>query len=90
MNKKFWFASKTYGWGWTPSSWQGWIILLMFIFYEVAIASLIGKSFDSRAGITTFLFLTTIGVSVLISICYRFGEVPTWRWGNKTQPKRSR
>ena len=29
--KKVWFKAKEYGWGWYPSSWQGWIILLIYL-----------------------------------------------------------
>ena len=30
--KQYWFPAKRYGWGWgLPSSWQGWIVLFIFI-----------------------------------------------------------
>lgn len=91
MRNKLWFKAKSYGWGWTPVTWQGWVIVLVFVVYEVFLSLLIGNSFDSRAGVTTFLFLTALAVSVLIAICLQFGETPHWSWGEKqSQPKRSR
>ncbi len=28
MTDRPWFKRKTYGWGWTPVSWQGWLVTL--------------------------------------------------------------
>ncbi|MCX6717702.1 MAG: hypothetical protein NTU76_03445 [Candidatus Taylorbacteria bacterium] len=25
---KLWFKRKTYGWGWVPSSWEGWFVVI--------------------------------------------------------------
>ena len=27
-----WFRRKTFGWGWTPAGWEGWLATLLFIF----------------------------------------------------------
>lgn len=27
----FWFRAKEYGWGWYPATWEGWLVLLVFI-----------------------------------------------------------
>ena len=27
-DKQLWFRAKSYGWGWTPITWQGWAVLL--------------------------------------------------------------
>jgi hypothetical protein len=91
MNKKLWFRAKTYGWGWFPATWQGWGILILFVLYELFLTLLIGKSLDSRAGVTSLIFLTLLAISILLVICYKFGETPHWSWGEKkNQPKRSR
>ncbi len=42
MNPKtYWFARKTFGWGWTPASWQGWLVTGGFL----AIVFLLGRVF---------------------------------------------
>ncbi len=90
-HKSLWFRAKKYGWGWYPITWQGWGVTALFVVYELFLTFLIGNSFDSRAGNTTFLFLTLLGVLGLLTVCYKFGETPHWSWGNKkNQPKRSR
>lgn len=32
ITKNAWFGKKLIGWGWSPKSWQGWLITLLFIF----------------------------------------------------------
>jgi len=42
MNPKtYWFARKTFGWGWTPASWQGWLVTAGFL----VIVFLLGRVF---------------------------------------------
>jgi hypothetical protein len=33
MEKKKWFVRKKYGWGWTPASWQGWLLIALYILF---------------------------------------------------------
>lgn len=87
-NNKLWFRAKRYGWGWVPSSWQGWLITLLYI------AGLVWSGF--RAGIlaagasepNTYFFTQYIAgvialTVIMIAICYRKGEKPGWHWGDK-------
>lgn len=63
MNK-FWFRrrlglfSKDLGWGWTPISWQGWILTLLAIGFIVWIYATKGQTWDFLlyALLTLFLF----------------------------------
>jgi hypothetical protein len=43
--KKYWFVRKTYGWGWTPGSWQGWAIMGV---YFGGVASIVLKADQSN------------------------------------------
>lgn len=76
-----WFVTKRYGWGWTPATWQGWVIVLGYIAIVIGLASFIGNGFDSRAGSTTFTFLVFLLTVLLLVVCYAKGETPRWRWG---------
>lgn len=29
----YWFKRKLYVWGWTPTKWQGWLVILIFILF---------------------------------------------------------
>lgn len=34
--KKLWFKSKTAAWGWTPASWEGWVVMSVFTILYLA------------------------------------------------------
>jgi hypothetical protein len=86
MKKNYWFKGKRYGWGWYPSSWQGWGVLLGFI------ALILWNSSHTDASGQTlrpFILENLLLVVLLIVICYRTGEPPKWRWGEeKTSNKK--
>ncbi len=84
-NNKIWFVQKTYGWGWTPSTWEGWLTIALYL---VALAFISSRIDDSAIlpvkdtlieSVLPILFITAI----LIFICYKKGEKPQWRWGKK-------
>lgn len=77
MKKPLWFRRKTYGWGWYPSSWQGWIIIAVGILL-IVLSSLLLESHPSLYFISVF---SLVGLIVLIA--YLTGEKPKWQWGNK-------
>ena len=29
--KKYWFRRKSYGMGWTPHSWEGWAVTILYV-----------------------------------------------------------
>lgn len=79
-NNNIWFKAKRYGWGWAPSTWQGWVVLVVFL------VLVIGNTQRLHVGHATavpveFLIETGLLVGALIAICYWKGEKPGWRWG---------
>jgi hypothetical protein len=71
QNKKLWFKRKTYGLGWTPCSWEGWLVLIIYLIIIISIFRKI--DLNSHSGSDTligfalpFIVLTII----LIIICY--------------------
>ncbi|HEY7421948.1 MAG TPA: hypothetical protein VH541_08050 [Gaiellaceae bacterium] len=41
QTNKPWFRRKTYGVGWTPASWQGWLITLAVVLGTIAVLQLL-------------------------------------------------
>lgn len=85
MNK-LWFKRKLYGWGWTPSSWEGWSVLGVYLGVIVSIFKDIDK--NSHSGSDTLInFVTPLIIStfILILICYSKGEKPKWQWGERKE-----
>ncbi len=82
--KRYWFRAKKYGWGWWPSSWEGWIVSAVYIFL-VFICSLINapQSFSEKYLLLTILPGVLALSIIFIIICYITGEKPHWQWGDK-------
>ena len=84
MKKNLWFRAKNYGWGWYPSSWQGWVILIAYILILVwNFNRLDSISHSNSDTIRPFVIQTFFITLLLIGICYKTGEKPEWRWGKK-------
>lgn len=81
---KIWFKRKTYGWGWYPSSPEGWLTMVVYflIIWVYFWRTDMVRSTDQDI-VNSFIPMITIATAILIAICYRFGEKPGWRWGGK-------
>ena len=48
----FWFERKSYGWGWVPVRWQGWLVIVLHIFFITLLAITVNEksslSFELR------------------------------------------
>ncbi|MCA9486741.1 hypothetical protein H6501_00925 [Candidatus Woesearchaeota archaeon] len=73
---KYWFKPKRYGYGATPSSWEGWVVVLLFIFLLIAISLFVGPE---KIWFYVFLLLFT-PLLVYISQVKTDGDW-RWRWG---------
>ncbi len=77
----FWFKRKIFGWGWTPVTWQGWLVIILYVAIVALFALTIDENSPTREVVFTFLFPTAAFTVLLIRICYRKGESPRWQWG---------
>lgn len=80
--EKLWFKAKMYGWGWQPTSWEGWLILALYTIGTVIHLTNVERFAHSGSDVlisfsTPFIINTTF----LLIICYAKGEKPRWRWG---------
>ena len=78
--ERYWFPAKKVGWGWgPPTSWHGWVVLVGYVLL------LLGGAAAIEPGVRPAIFLAyAICLSlVLTAICWRKGEPPRWRWGDK-------
>lgn len=78
----YWFKRKLYGWGWTPTKWQGWFVILVFIGFLILNAFRFDPGPNpSDAAVIPFILETFFIVFILIFICFKKGEKPSWQWG---------
>ena len=80
-SEHLWFKRKLYGWGWTPATWQGWVVILIYI----ALVMLFPFTIDENSSASEVFFTGILPVALLtialIRVCYKFGEKPRWQWG---------
>lgn len=81
MNNNIWFKRKKYGFGWYPATWQGWLIILVWLILFIFTV----KTFDHEW--LKNLIIVLILTSLLIYISYKKGEKPKWQWGEKNNPQ---
>lgn len=80
--KKLWFKRKSYGWGWMPVSWEGWVIILVYVLALVSNFITIDNVQHSGSDILiNFAPRFIIFSLALIFICYMKGDKPKWTWG---------
>lgn len=74
---KIWFVNKTYGYGWTPSTWEGWLVLLGWLILFVPL--MVAAKYNLILSMTGICIIT----GILLYVCYKKGEKPRWQWGGK-------
>ncbi len=83
--KGYWFKAKPFGWGWTPVTWQGWVVILVYVASIVALVSMREEAIPGNPDSgSNFLVLggpVIVLTVLLIFICYKKGEKPHWNWG---------
>ena len=86
--KHIWFKRKTFGWGWTPATWQGWIILAVYIYLLVLLfRSIDATSHSDSDTLIAFALPFIVLTLALMGICRLFGEKPRWSWGDDSEDK---
>lgn len=76
-----WFKRKLYGWGWTPATWQGWLVIGVWFICVLFLAFTIDENSPPREVMFTFILPMALLTATLIRICYKTGEKPRWQWG---------
>ncbi len=78
-NNKIWFVRKTYGYGWTPSTWEGWLVIFLWLILFVPLTIMIEHNKILYLG---GIFIIT---GLLVYVAYKKGEKARWQWGKKDE-----
>lgn len=86
QKKNYWFKRRRYGYGWIPTSWQGWLIVVIYVALVLAgaltLKNVPDNTFTREVGFYLgFVFIISVS---LIRIGYAKGPKPKWRWGKKS------
>ena len=77
----YWFKRKLYGYGWTPSKWQGWLISLIFAVLLFLLSLTINDASTIQESMFTYILPALILIFILIYIAHKKGEKLAWQWG---------
>ncbi len=80
-SKEIWFKRKKYGWGWTPFTWQGWLVTLVYIALILAFIFTIDENSPTREVFFMLVLPLVILTSTFVRIAYKKSEKPKWQWG---------
>jgi len=80
-HNQYWSRAKRYGWGWgLPSSPAGWMFFLSWL-----AALILGTTGSRRYHPLAPVAFLTLMTALLVLVCYKKGEPPSWRWGDRKQ-----
>lgn len=83
---RLWFKRHRYGFGWTPATWQGWMVVTSAMGVVIA-ASLLLMQVTAPPGTwwPTGLFILVVLATIasLVGITLTKGPSPRWRWGRQ-------
>jgi len=81
---KYWFKAKKYGWGWYPSTWEGWVVFGIFIIFNFyQFININSENYSGSDILINYAPLLIASLFILIAFCFITGEQPRWRWGDK-------
>jgi hypothetical protein len=70
-DEKYWFPAKRYGWGWgPPTTWQGWVVIVVFAGLVLAGAVVLLPS----RGPLVFIAYSALICVLLSAVCWLKGE----------------
>lgn len=77
----YWFKRKLYGWGWTPATWQGWLITALYVLLIILFALTIDENSSGKEVMFTFVLPFLFLTITFFRIAYKKGQKPRWQWG---------
>lgn len=75
MTSRPWFGPRRFGWGWTPVTWKGWALTMVFLAGILAAGLLLTSTM--RVAVIVVLLV------ILILLCYLTGGPPGSTWGRR-------
>ncbi len=89
MNK-FWFKPKTYGYGVTPSTWEGWATVAAYI---LAVAASMSLLLSPERNVGTWILWVAVVAALTTAMVWVSANKTEgswrWRWGNENSRKAS-
>jgi hypothetical protein len=80
----YWFKQKQFGMGATPVTWQGWLLMLVYLAIVLGCVAIVGASQVSPWSLAAAAIIFVLATAV----AFRWTYLKTdggwrWRWGNE-------
>ncbi len=88
----YWFKRRRYGYGWTPVTREGWLVVFGFLAVLMMTSYVMLKDVPENTfneDVVLFLCFLIIEIAAIIVVGYLKGPKPRWRWGKKKGDKPS-
>lgn len=89
MGKQIWFKRHRYGWGFTPVTWQGWVLIAGYAAVVGALATALldapERTSAKEAGF--FILFGGLATAGFVRLVLTKAPKPRWRWGRKPGDK---
>jgi hypothetical protein len=81
-SKNLWFRRKSYGWGWYPCCWKGWLAIAGF-FVAIVLSAVIISNYTVSEESFVMIFTPAVFILaiILLILCFLRGQKPCWCWG---------
>lgn len=83
--KHYWFRAKWFGWGWVPATWEGWMVILVYIALLLLLTANAHTSAKTHDAFLNIFVPVNVLTAILLVICIVKGERPHWSWGRPAQ-----
>ncbi len=81
---QYWFRQKRYGYGATPTTWQGWALTLGAAAAMAAVSVGLRVTERNDWGLAALIVFDIAALTTLFAVCRRKTEGGLhWRWGNR-------
>lgn len=84
MKNKYWFKRKRYGYGFVPSTWQGWVLTGVYLVAILVLGLIFDKDIEQvtkASDLYYFLGGLVLVSAVFFPLIFHFSPKAEWRWG---------
>ena len=84
-NRTYWFKRRRYGYGWTPVTRQGRLVIMLFMAIVLSGSAVLGDTPKHTLSLEALIYVALLLISglLLVFISVKKGPSLKWRWGVK-------
>jgi hypothetical protein len=80
----YWFRPKRYGYGATPTAWQGWALIVAVVLAMAAVSLFLRPTERHYWALAVMLSFDAVALGALMFVCRRKTDGEwRWRWGDR-------